>query len=182
MKVLFYLVVIFYIFYTSNIFAKDCGVEIQDVAWTSSIRRDKEPSNRYENGSAVPQTKISLWTNITGNQSSLKCLKEEEKLPIEHNWYCEVNNSFLDDIKSLTETDKIELSVGNVAKKDSLQIEVDNKGDGSFDWRTWSTKENIKGFINCRVLIQYRNGDCVKNKDTTKSDCNTNPYKIEFSN
>jgi hypothetical protein len=179
MKTNLFLGVVFCSFlYMTNVFAKDCGIEVINSFWADSIK-EKEPVGKYKDGEPVHKTQLYLWTKIKGDKAALDCLEQNKQLPIVHKWFCRRIAVGDYDTDPLTPTDKIELTVGNKAMVNKLKLEVDNSDDGSFDWRTWSKKEKLGNFDHCDVIIQYRTGECVK--DSKKQDCMKEPYTVTFS-
>jgi hypothetical protein len=110
-----------------------------ETVWTSGVDQF-EPVDRLH--SPVKTTPLNLWVKIIGDESALARLSMGGRLPLQHIWfyYGTAEKISLDDTKA---TDEISLHVGQsgeLLKK--LELEVRRKG--SFDWRTWSRKHNLR--------------------------------------
>lgn len=110
---------------------------VVDVAFTSRID-GRDPVDRLASpASVVP---LNLWVRVIGDAKALKRLSKNG-LPLKHIWFY-VGPAGILDLGEASFKDEIPLHVGRVEELiKKLDQEVQQKG--SFDWRTWSRKQNL---------------------------------------
>ncbi|WP_448873885.1 hypothetical protein [Desulfobulbus propionicus] len=124
-------------------------VVVADYAWTSKVVA-LEPTDRLP-AQVSPQS-LSLWLRIEGGAKALQVLQERGMLPIRCRWihYAGTRISF----ETGKLIDEIKLGVGTRELVNKLLLEVRNKPDHNFDWRTWSTKNRAR-YGDWRVEMVY---------------------------
>ena len=110
---------------------------VVDVAFTSRVD-GRDPVDRLTSpASVVP---LNLWVRVIGDANALKRLSKNG-LPLKHIWFY-VGPAGILNLGEATFKDEIPLHVGRVEELiQKLDQEVQQKG--SFDWRTWSRKQNL---------------------------------------
>lgn len=131
-------------------------LDVVKGVWAKGINNDKQPTLEVTD-TVSDIRKLYFWTQIEGSEKALDILSSKGKLPIRHKWYTYYGVTLETD-GSQQPIDEINLSVGKIDKLKILKSEV--SGNGSFKWRTWSMKNNIRSGI-WMVKIVYADGKPV---------------------
>lgn len=123
-----------------------------DAQFTGGVDENRDPAGEYS-GSGP----IYLWTKVTVNQSGFDQLKAG-KLSVFHRWY-KVSGPDAEPANADQPLDNVELQLGNESVVGALEGEV--KTGGTYDWRTWSGKQNIVAG-HWLVRIVYEDGTPVQ--------------------
>lgn len=137
-----------------------------ESAWTTRVV-DREPEVRLR--SPVSSAPLTLWTRISGTPEALRRL-ERGGLPLRHVWMRQAPGGVEAD--SAPEViDEIILDIGGIeALRVRLRQEVAERGH--FDWRTWSTKENLRpGTWLVRLLYADRSPVACRSDGRVIEDC-----------
>lgn len=120
--------------------AADPSLIVADYAWTSDVVA-LEPTDRLP--SKVALQPLYLWLRIKGDAAALRMLEQNRMLPIRCRWTHYVGSRIEPDSFG-TLVDEITVGVGTMDLLNKLSLEVQNKPDHNFDWRTWSMKNNTR--------------------------------------
>lgn len=137
-----------------------------EAAWTSGIV-GREPANRLS--SPVSVAPLTLWTRISGSPKALQRI-EQGGLPLRHVWMRQAPGGVEADAAPEV-IDEITLDIAGVeALRTRLRQEVAQRGH--FDWRTWSTKENLRpGIWLVRLLYADRSPVACRSDNRMIEDC-----------
>jgi hypothetical protein len=136
--------------------AEEHLLEVIRGTWAKGINNERQPAQEVTD-TVSDISKLYFWTQIEGSERALNILSSKGKLPIRHKWYTYYGVTLETD-GSQEPIDEINLSVGKIDKLKILRSEVNGKG--SFNWRTWSMKKNIRSGI-WLVKIVYADGKPV---------------------
>lgn len=138
-----------------DVLAKEPLIKVERVIWTDGVE-NREYQRVYQE--TAPSGPLYIWMRVVGTESALRELEKRGKLPIHHQW---ILHSYVG-ASYQGVTDMVKLKIGNPELIDKLNSEISTKK--SFDWRTWSMKENIwPGTWEVKVL--YNNYEAVLDED-----------------
>lgn len=108
-----------------------------DAVWASAVN-GREPADELQPPAAGGP--LTLWVRLHGTETALRRL-EQGGLPLRHVWMRKAPGGLSSDTAPVV-IDEITLDIaGQDTMKARLRREVEQRG--FFDWRTWSTKENL---------------------------------------
>lgn len=119
---------------------------VAEFAWTNRVTAERDIEQRFTD--TAPVAPIMLWTRMVGSAKALDLLREQNRLPIWHQWYvsCGAEVDFTGAARPI---DEVDLRIEGTAILDALAQEVRSRE--FFDWRTWSKKERVTG---CRYTVR----------------------------
>ena len=119
---------------------------VAEFAWTNRVTAERGIEQRFTD--TAPVAPITLWTRMVGSAKALDMLREQNRLPIWHQWYVSCGAE-IDFTGASRPTDEVDLRIEGTAIMDALAQEV--RAREFFDWRTWSKKERVSG---CRYTVR----------------------------
>lgn len=125
-------------------------VIIADSSWTSNVV-GLQPTDRLAD--EVSPQPLYLWLLIEGDATALRELEKQGMLPIRCRWIHYAGTKISQEGFG-TLTDEIQLGVGTKEVLGKLRLEIENKPNHSFDWRTWSMK-NRAWYGDWEVQVVY---------------------------
>jgi hypothetical protein len=115
-------------------------LRVAEGVWTDGVEQ-RQYRHRYS--TEAPNGALSFWTRILGSEEALKTLRQQNRLPIYHLWY----HREAGEIEAESEVPEQgpafswPLAVGTKSTIEPLAREIAH--DGSFDWRTWSSRIHV---------------------------------------
>ncbi|WP_337996938.1 hypothetical protein [Oleispirillum naphthae] len=137
-----------------------------EAIWTSRVV-EREATDRLH--SPVPVAPLTLWTRISGTPEALQRL-EHGGLPLRHVWMRQAPGGLESD-GAPEVIDEVPLDIAGIeALRAKLRQEVAQRGH--FDWRTWSTKQNLRpGIWLVRLLYADRSPVACRSDGRMIEDC-----------
>ncbi|BBL70027.1 DUF2914 domain-containing protein [Methylogaea oryzae] len=125
-------------------------IEIAATAWAAEVDKSRrQPINPLAVGRA--RQGVFLWMQVKGSAAALDKLAAEGKLPIRHKWFREtISRVRPEGVTAMT--DQIDVPVAHRELLPGLRREL--RDQGYFDWRTWSSKDNLLPGV-WRVRVVY---------------------------
>jgi len=121
-------------------FSSAQSVVIAEHSWTSKVV-EMQPADRLP--AVISPQPIYLWLRVEGDAEALRKLEERGMLPIRCRWIHYAGTRISQEGFG-TLVDEIKLGVGTSALVHKLGLEIQNKPNHCFDWRTWSMKKRAR--------------------------------------
>lgn len=107
-------------------------------------------------------TKVFVWMRSAGNAAALERLITERRLPLRHVWTWRSGSTW-------RVVDTVEVTGAGITDEDIKGLKLEASNRGFYDWRTYSSKENLRRG-RWKVTIIDRLGQRVECHDT-QTDC-----------